>query len=69
MVDAFDVWPNYYQAPWFWAYYTVRASRTFQNDNCHVEQKNFTHVREFFGYERYNREELIKYMNEIYIDY
>jgi hypothetical protein len=31
-----------------------------------VEQKNFTHVRELFGYERYDREELTIIMNEIY---
>ena len=39
------------------------------NDNAHVEQKNFTHVREIFGYERYDREELIFVMNDIYKNY
>ena len=39
-----------------------------KNDNCYVEQKNFTHVREVFGYERIDKEELILMMNEIYHD-
>lgn len=38
------------------------------NDNCHVEQKNWTHVRETFGYERYGKEEFLEPMNEIYMD-
>jgi hypothetical protein len=39
-----------------------------KNDNCFVEQKNFTHVRELFGYERFEDPELIVLMNEIYHD-
>lgn len=45
-------------------------SRPYQkNDNCHVEQKNFTHVRSLFGYERFDSEELVSLMNEIYTQY
>jgi hypothetical protein len=45
-------------------------SRPYQkNDNCYVEQKNYTHVRELFGYERYEDPELIELMNEIYKEY
>jgi hypothetical protein len=40
-----------------------------KNDNCYVEQKNFTHVRELFGYQRFECAELKKLMNEIYRDY
>ena len=40
-----------------------------KNDNCYVEQKNFTHVRELFGYERFEEEHLVDLMNEIYKDY
>lgn len=40
-----------------------------KNDNCYVEQKNFTHVRELFGYERMEDESLVELMNEIYRDY
>jgi hypothetical protein len=37
-----------------------------KNDNCHVEQKNFTHVRTLFGYARIDDQELVVLMNEIY---
>ena len=40
-----------------------------KNDNCYVEQKNFTHVRELFGYQRFENDELTTLMNEIYRDY
>lgn len=40
-----------------------------KNDNCYVEQKNFTHVRELFGYERFDEEILVALMNEIYTEY
>lgn len=47
----------------------TRSRAYKKNDNAHVEQKNFTHVRELFGYERYDREELTIIMNEIYQNY
>lgn len=48
----------------------MTRSRPYQkNDNANVEQKNFTHVRELFGYERIENLELIDLMNEIYRDY
>lgn len=40
-----------------------------KNDNCYVEQKNLTHVRELFGYERFADEALVALMNEIYTFY
>ena len=47
----------------------MSRSRPYQkNDNAHVEQKNFTHVREVFGYDRIGIE-LVALMNEIYRDY
>jgi hypothetical protein len=58
-------------------YFTSRSapvvmsrSRPYQkNDNAHVEQKNFTHVRECFGYERIEDLSLVNLMNEIYREY
>ena len=45
-------------------------SRPYQkNDNCHVEQKNLTHVRRLFGYERFDDPDLIDLMNDIYVNY
>ncbi len=40
-----------------------------KNDNCYVEQKNFTHTRELFGYQRFEQKELVTLMNEIYTEY
>ena len=48
----------------------MSRSRPYQkNDNAHVEQKNFTHVRECFGYERIEDLSVLSLMNEIYRDY
>lgn len=48
----------------------MSRSRPYQkNDNAHVEQKNYTHVREVFGYDRIENLELVSLMNEIYRDY
>ena len=40
-----------------------------KNDNPHVEQKNYTHVRQLFGYNRFDRKEYVAVMNEIYKKY
>jgi hypothetical protein len=45
----------------------VRRRPYKKNDNAHVEQKNFTHVRELLGYERYDEFELVPLINEIYL--
>jgi hypothetical protein len=46
---------------------TFTRSRPYhKNDNSYVEQKNFTHVRELFGYERIEDPTLIPLMNDIY---
>jgi len=37
-----------------------------KNDNCFVEQKNSTHVRNFLGHLRYDTEEELDLINEIY---
>lgn len=47
----------------------VRRRPYRKNDNAHVEQKNFTHVRALFGYERFDEQELVPMMNEIYRAY
>lgn len=49
---------------------TMSRSRPYhKNDSAHVEQKNNTHVRELFGYERLEDPALVGLMNEIYRDY
>jgi hypothetical protein len=47
----------------------TRSRPYHKNDNANVEQKNFTHVRELFGYDRIENLELVNLMNEIYRDF
>ena len=44
----------------------VRRRPYKKNDNAHVEQKNWTHVRELYGYERFDAESQVELMNDIY---
>lgn len=37
-----------------------------KDDNAHIEQKNWTHVRKVFGYERYDSQHAIEAMNDLY---
>lgn len=37
-----------------------------KNDNAHVEQKNWTHVRQLFGYDRIDKQASIALMNDLY---
>jgi len=42
-------------------------SRPYQkNDNAHVENKNWTHIRQYLGYQRFEKIELVKLMNDLY---
>jgi hypothetical protein len=45
-------------------YYT--RSRPYRsNDNAHIEQKNWTHVRQWFGYERHDNPEVAARINDL----
>jgi len=37
-----------------------------KNDNAHVEQKNWSHVRQLFGYDRFADKRLVGMMNDLY---
>jgi hypothetical protein len=37
-----------------------------KDDNAHVEQKNWTHVRKLFGYLRYDSQQALREMNDLY---
>jgi hypothetical protein len=37
-----------------------------KNDNAHVEQKNWSHVRQLFGYDRLEAKQLLPLMNDLY---
>jgi hypothetical protein len=36
-----------------------------KNDNAHVEQKNYTHVRQWFGYERHDNPQVVPLINAL----
>jgi hypothetical protein len=47
----------------------TRSRAYRKNDNAHVEQKNWTHVRQLFGHERFEHAALVPVMNRIYADW
>jgi hypothetical protein len=44
----------------------TRSRACKKNDNCYVEQKNWSIVRRFSGYARYEGEEACRLLNELY---
>ena len=48
------------RVPW------TRSRAYRKNDNAHCEQKNWTHVRQLFGHERFGHAELVPLMNDLY---
>lgn len=44
----------------------TRSRPYHSDDNAHVEQKNWTHVRQLFGYERIGKQNLVALMNDLY---
>ena len=46
---------------------TFTRSRAYKkNDNCHVEQKNWSVVRRLVGYDRYNSQAALEALNRVY---
>ena len=37
-----------------------------KNDNAHIENKNWTHIRQYIGYQRFDKVELVPMLNELY---
>ena len=60
-----------------WTYFDERPEKVHfvrrrpykKNDNAHVEQKNWTHVRQLIGYDRLDDEWFVQYINDIYENY
>lgn len=46
----------------------TRSRPYHKNDNAYVEQKNWTHVRQLFGYDRFGDIALLPLANEIYME-
>lgn len=44
----------------------TRSRPYHKDDNAHVEQKNWTHVRQWFGYHRLDKRRIVDMMNELY---
>lgn len=44
----------------------TRGRPYHKNDNAHIEQKNWTNVRKVFGYKRFDTEEQLNLMNDLY---
>ena len=45
--------------------FMTRSRPYKKDDNAHVEQKNWTHVRQNFGYERYDNPDVVELMNTL----
>ena len=51
-----------------WRRVPFTRSRAYRkNDNAHVEQKNWTHVRQLFGHDRFEQPQLVPLMNDLYL--
>lgn len=46
----------------------TRSRAYKKNDNAHIEEKNWTHVRQYLGYERFDNQEIVYKLNELYTD-
>lgn len=44
----------------------TRSRAYHSNDNSHIEQKNWTHVRQWLGYYRFDKSELVPLLNDLY---
>ena len=44
----------------------TRSRPYHKDDNAHIEQKNWTHVRQWFGYYRLDKQRIVDMMNELY---
>src|SRR5258706_12834823 len=45
--------------------YMTRSRPYKKDDNAHVEQKNWTHIRQCFGYERHDNPEVVEPINAL----
>jgi hypothetical protein len=45
--------------------FMTRSRPYKKDDNAHVEQKNWTHIRQWFGYERHDNPEVVELINRL----
>ena len=67
--DIGGVFLNYHVLRWLQQrqrpVFMTRSRPYKKDDNAHVEQKNWTHVRQCFGYERYDNPEVVEPINAL----
>lgn len=44
----------------------TRARPYKKNDNAHIENKNWTHIRQYLGYQRFDNPQLVDMLNDLY---
>ncbi len=44
----------------------TRSRAYHKNDNAHIEGKNWTHIRQYLGYQRFDKPELVDRLNKLY---
>lgn len=44
----------------------TRSRAYMKNDNAHIEGKNWTHIRQYFGYHRFDNIKIVELMNDIF---
>jgi len=44
----------------------TRSREYKKNDNAHIEEKNWTHVRQFIGYQRFDNIQAVSMLNDLY---
>lgn len=44
----------------------TRSRPYHKNDNAHVEEKNWTHIRQYLGYQRFDKPEIVRLLNNLY---
>lgn len=45
----------------------TRSRPYYKNDNAHIENKNWTNIRQYLGYERFDNPELTELINDLYL--
>jgi hypothetical protein len=45
----------------------TRSREYKKNDNAHIEEKNWTHVRQFIGYQRFDKIQTVSMLNDLYL--
>lgn len=46
----------------------TRSRAYKKNDNAHIEEKNWSQIRQYLGYQRFEKEHLVEKLNDLYIN-